>query len=149
MTPQIFVTNICNKDIKKRRIWCRFWIRWKTSRKLTRRKIEGWELLYTVLKGEKIHNIYTFMLINFFNGFLINIEFCVFLYPYQNVVRKINVGSYYHFLPNLKPNARKTAKKANNLFFQTWIRINCIFQFWFQSNKVLKSFHLKLRIQNL
>ena len=98
MTPQIFVTNICNKDIKKRRIWCRF-------------------LLYTVLKGEKIHNINTFMLINFFNGFVISIEFSVFCYQYQNVVRKINVGSYHHFLPNLKPNAYKTAQKNQKHFF--------------------------------
>ncbi len=43
----------------------------------------------------------------------------------------------------------KRLKKTKNLFFQTWIRINYIFQFWFWSNKVLKSFHLKLRMQNL
>ncbi len=42
------------------------------------------------------------------------------------------------------PNAHKRAKKTKNLFFQTWIRINYIFQFWFLTNKVLKSFHPKI-----
>jgi hypothetical protein len=57
----------------------------------------------------------SFVLITFFNGFEINIKFCVFWYPYQNVVKKILVGSYKHFLPTLNPNAHKTAKK--NYFF--------------------------------
>ena len=126
MTPQIFVTNICNKDIKK--FDADFESLEKTSRKLTRRKLEGWELLYTVLKGEKIHNFYTFMLINNFNGFEISIEFSVFWYPYQNVERKINVGSYYHFLPNLKPNTRKTARKNQKSFFSNVNKNKLYFQ---------------------
>ncbi len=76
--------------------------RWKASRKFTQRKLEGWELLYTVLKDEKVHNFYTFILITFlyeffntfFNVFEISIKFCVFWYPYQNVLNKIFVGSY-------------------------------------------------------
>ncbi len=32
-------------------------------------------------------------------------------------------------------------QKNKKSFFQTWIRINFIFQFWFRTNKVLKSFH--------
>jgi hypothetical protein len=44
---------------------------------------------------------------------------------------------------------KRLKKKRKIFFFQTWIRINYIFQFWFRSNKVLKSFHLKLRMQNL
>ncbi len=69
---------------------------------LVSRKFEGWELFYTVLKDEKVHNFYTFMLLTFFvwynifytffNGFEISIGFCIFLHPYQNVVKKIIVG---------------------------------------------------------
>jgi hypothetical protein len=88
--------------------------------------------LYTVLKDEKVHNFYTFLLITFlyqffntfFNGFEISNQFCVFLYPYQNVLNKISVGSYWHFLPTLNPNAHKTAQKMKTFFFQTGIRIN-------------------------
>ncbi len=43
-----------------------------------------------------------------------------------------------HFFLTLKPNVHKTAQ---NIFFHTWIRINKLFQFWFQSSKLLKSFH--------
>jgi hypothetical protein len=51
------------------------------------------------------------------------------------------LGSYYHFLPTLKPTGHKTVQKIEKSFFQTWIRINYIFQFWFRTNKVLKLFH--------
>ncbi len=37
----------------------------KVQKKFTQRKLEGWELLYTVLKCEKVHNFYTFMQITF------------------------------------------------------------------------------------
>ena len=99
------------------------------------------------IKKRRIWFRCSFVLITFFNGFEINIKFCVFWYPYQNVVKKILVGSYKHFLPTLNPNAHKTAKKM--IFFQMWIRINSIFQFWFLSYKGLKSFHLKFSMQNL
>jgi hypothetical protein len=32
----------------------------KVAKKISRRKLEGCELLYTVLEGEKVHNFYTF-----------------------------------------------------------------------------------------
>jgi hypothetical protein len=67
------------------------------------------------IKKRRIWFRCSFVLITFFNGFEINIKFCVFWYPYQNVVKKILVGSYKHFLPTLNPNAHKTAKK--NDFF--------------------------------
>jgi hypothetical protein len=38
----------------------------KVAKKCTRRKLQGWELLYTVLKVEKVHNLYTFMKTTFF-----------------------------------------------------------------------------------
>jgi hypothetical protein len=38
----------------------------KVAKKLTQRKLQGLELLYTVPKGEKVHNSYTFKLITFF-----------------------------------------------------------------------------------
>ncbi len=38
----------------------------KVATKFILRKFEGWELLYTVLKGEKVHNFYIFKLITFF-----------------------------------------------------------------------------------
>ncbi len=68
----------------------------KESRKFTQRKLEGWELLQTGLKGEKVHMFYTCVLITFlyepfytvFNEFEIGIKFCVFWYPYQNIVKK-------------------------------------------------------------
>jgi hypothetical protein len=41
MTPKIFVTNICNKDIKNAEFDADFESVEKTSRKLTRRKLEG------------------------------------------------------------------------------------------------------------
>ncbi len=85
MTPKNVSQNIFNMGIKKRRIWCRFRTVEKVSRKFTQRKLEGWELLYTVLKDEKVPNFFTFMLVTFlyeffytFNGFEISIQFCVF-----------------------------------------------------------------------
>ncbi len=38
----------------------------KVAKKWTQRKLQGWELLYTVLKVGKVHNLYTFILITFF-----------------------------------------------------------------------------------
>ncbi len=130
--PKKIFPNIFNMGIKKCRIWCWFRTVEKVSRKFTQRKLEGWELLYPVLKDEKVHNFYTFMLITFlyeffytfFKGFEISIQFCVFWYPYQNVLNKMFVGSYYHFLPTLNPNTHKTAQKTKTFFFQTGIRIN-------------------------
>jgi hypothetical protein len=140
--------------IKKCRIWCWFRIVEKVSRKFTQRKLEGWELLYTVLKDEKVHKFYTFMLITFLyeffytfcNDFEISIQFCVFWYPYQNVLNKIFVGSYYHFLPTLNPNAHKTTQKTKTFFFSNvnQNKLQYVFQFWFLTNKVLKSFHPKI-----
>jgi hypothetical protein len=37
----------------------------KVAKKVTRRKLEGLELLYRVLKGENVHKFYTFMLMTF------------------------------------------------------------------------------------
>ncbi len=42
----------------------------KVAKKFTHRKLEDWLLLYTVLKGGKVHNLYTFMLITFLWAFL-------------------------------------------------------------------------------
>ncbi len=73
----------------------------KVAKKFTQRKLQGWELLYTVLKVEKVPNFYTFMQITFFvetfctffNGFKISIKFCVFGHPIKNVVKK-NLGGH-------------------------------------------------------
>ena len=65
MTPTNFFPNIFNMDIKKCRIWCRFQTIEKVSRMFTQRKLECWELMYSVLKDEKVHNFYMFMLITF------------------------------------------------------------------------------------
>ncbi len=40
--------------IKKRRIWCWVWIRWKSSKKVFTKKVI--RLLYKVLTGEKVQN---------------------------------------------------------------------------------------------
>ncbi len=67
----IWSQNICpkfsNMGIKKRRIWCRFRIRWKSSKKVYTKKVIGRRtfLHSTGLKGWKVHNFYTFMLITF------------------------------------------------------------------------------------
>ncbi len=37
----------------------------KVAKKCTQKKLPGWELLYTVLKVEKVHNLYTFIKITF------------------------------------------------------------------------------------
>jgi hypothetical protein len=37
----------------------------KVAKMFTPRKLEGWELLYSGLKGGKVHNFYTFQLITF------------------------------------------------------------------------------------
>ena len=58
----------------------------KVGKKITLRKLEGWELLYTVLKGGKIHNFDTFMLITFlyelfytfFKACEVSVVLCVF-----------------------------------------------------------------------
>jgi hypothetical protein len=42
---------------------------------------------------------------------------------------------------NLKPNAHKADKKMKKSFFQKWIRINYIVQFWFRTSEFFKSFH--------
>ncbi len=38
---------------------------WKVAKKFSQRKLEDWEILYTLQKGEKVHNFYTFLLITF------------------------------------------------------------------------------------
>ena len=88
MTPKIFFPIIFNMAVKKCRIWCQFRIHWKVplSRKFTQRKLEGLEILNTVLKDEKVHNFYTFMLITFlyelfytfFKACEVSVELCVF-----------------------------------------------------------------------
>jgi hypothetical protein len=42
----------------------------KVAKVCTQRKLQGWELLYTVKKVEKVHNLYTFMLVTFCSTFL-------------------------------------------------------------------------------
>ena len=49
MTPKVFFVNIFNIGIKKRRIWCQFWIHWKSIKKIYTKKVR-------VLKSEKVHN---------------------------------------------------------------------------------------------
>jgi hypothetical protein len=75
----------------------------------------------------------------FFNWFEIIIKFCVFstfLIPKSNFLG----GRIRTFcqLWTLKPNAHKTAQKHEKSFFQAWIIINYIFQFWFRTSKLLK-----------
>ncbi len=80
--------------------------------------------MYTVLKGEKVHNSYTFMLITFFVGIFLQFfqrirnqhQFCVFCYPFRNNWKKLVFWSYKHFLQFLKPNAHKTAQKTKIFF---------------------------------
>ena len=80
MTPTNFFPNIFNMDIKKCRIWCRFQTIEKVSRMFTQRKLECWELMYSVLK---VHHFYTFMLITFLYEFFTlfsicnRIQFCI------------------------------------------------------------------------
>ncbi len=58
--PKIFNTGIKNEEFNADFQWVE-----KVAKKGTRRKLKGLELLYTVLKGEKVHELYTFMLITF------------------------------------------------------------------------------------
>ncbi len=58
----------------------------KSIKKVYMKKVKGLRTFDTVLKDEKVHNWYTFMLITFlhqfgytiFNGFEISIKFCIF-----------------------------------------------------------------------
>ncbi len=52
---------------QKRRIWCWFWIRWKSCKKVTKK--EFW--LFTITFFQRIF-------LQFFNGFELSIEFCVY-----------------------------------------------------------------------
>ncbi len=65
----------------------------KVAKKFTRRKLEGWELLYIVLKGKKVHNFYIFMQITLLVGTFLHffwiwnqIKFCVFWQPMRTAV---------------------------------------------------------------
>ncbi len=37
----------------------------KVAKKFSQRKLEDWEILYTLQKGQKVNNFYTFLLITF------------------------------------------------------------------------------------
>ncbi len=148
MTQQIFFPNIFNIGIKKCRIWCWFGIRWKSSKKCTWRKLHGWELLYTVLKVEKV--LARFYASNFFGRNL----FTLFSTDLKSASNSAFIDTHFkmlwkkYFLGHISTFCQlwsltwtERLKKSKNLFFLTWIRINYIFQFWFRTNKVLKSFH--------
>jgi hypothetical protein len=78
--------------------------------------------LYAVLKVEKLHNSFTFMLIaffvetffyNFFNGF------DPFFDTHIEIIREKNLEVILALILTLKPNAHKKASKNKNSFFQT------------------------------
>jgi len=73
MTKKIIFSNYFNMGTKKRRIWC--WVESveKVAKKFPQGKLHIWELLYTVLKVEKVHNSYTFMQITFFVGIFLQL----------------------------------------------------------------------------
>jgi hypothetical protein len=66
------------------------------------KKVISLKLLHTLIKIKTRF----FVFCNFFNGFEINIKFCVFDTHISFLTKKF--GSYWHFLQTLKANADKT-----------------------------------------
>ncbi len=118
-----------------------------------RRKLEGWELLYTVLKGEKVGYRYiilhlyanNFFCRNFFTLFSTDLKSAsnsvIFYTRIKMLYKKYFRGHSNIFHKLWSPTRTKRLKKLKKTLFETWIRINYIFQFWFRTSKVLKSFH--------
>jgi hypothetical protein len=99
----------------------------KVSRKFPRRKLEGWELLYTVLKDGKVHNFYTFMLITFLYEF--------FLHFFQWIW---NQHPILHFFIPIKKCCEKNIWGGHiSTFYQLWILTHT------KRPKKLKIFFLK------
>jgi len=82
---------------------------------------------------------------NFFNRFKINIKFSVLDTHIKISWRKKFCGHVRTFGKLWSRTRTKRAKKQKS-FFQTWIRINYIFQFWFWTGKLLKPFHSNIHI---
>ncbi len=76
----------CSVGIKKRRIWCQFRIRWKSIKKVYLKKVRG---LKTI--------VHSSMNWTFFNWFEISIEFFVFLYRSNKVLK-----SFHPKIPHTK-----------------------------------------------
>jgi hypothetical protein len=69
-------------------------------------------------------------------------KFCVFWHPYQKMLGKNIFGVKLALFANFQAyNPHKTARKKEKSYFQTWIRKNYVFRFWFWTSKALKSFH--------
>ncbi len=105
--------------------------------------MQNWILRHIYrIKGEKVHNFYTFMprillwelFYTFFNGFEISIKFCVICTYIKMLWKK-------YFWCQLWSLTRTKRLKEKISFFRCESDINYIFQFWFRTSKVLKSFH--------
>ncbi len=143
MTQKIILSYYFDMSIKKRRIWCRVLIHWKTSKEIYMKKVIGLRTFVhsTVLKGEKVHNSYTFTLITFFVGIFYNFFIGFEMTPISKLVGKNFCGHISTFYKLWSRTRSKRPQKNEKSFFQTWIRINYIFQVWFRTSKLLKSFN--------
>ncbi len=116
----------------------------KSSIKVFTKKVTGLITFLHSTKSWKSKSFVHFLLklfYTFFNGFEICIKFCVFWHPFKNNVKKIFLGHIGTFCQLWSLKHTKRLKTRKIFFSYTWIRINYIFQFWFRTNKMLKSFH--------
>ena len=112
--------------IKKRRIWCRFWICWKSIKKVRTKKVGGlrtfahstkrWKSIYFL--HLYVNNFFVWAVLHCFElqEFEISIKFCVFWYPYQNVVKKYLWGYISTFYQLLILTHAKQSKKCKIFF---------------------------------
>ncbi len=105
--PKRFFPNIFNMGIKNSKFDANFGSveKEKVEKKFTVRKLEGWKLLYTVLKRWKstwflhfyANNFFVWNFLHFFQRICNQHQILCFWHPYQNVVKKIFLGSYWRF----------------------------------------------------
>jgi len=87
--PQLNISQIFSIWISKNAEFDANSKRWKSITKVyTKRKFECWELMYSVLKDEKVHNFYTFMIITFMYEFFTLFSIMRFLIPISKCFEK-------------------------------------------------------------
>ncbi len=113
--PQLNISQIFSIWISKNAEFDANPNRWKSIQKVyTKRKFECRELMYSVLKDEKVHNFYTFMIITFMYEFFTLFSIMCFLIHISKCFEK-NICGVILALFTLNPNAHKRNK---NLFFE-------------------------------
>ena len=119
------------KCVKKRRI-SRWWIRWKSCEKCTKKKLlaKTWRknalfsLLLMFVKLVLLLPFFCAFFNNFFNEFEISVKFCVFWHLFRVFPKKFFLGHISTFFKLWSQTRKKRLKKSKNLFSKCVLHFN-------------------------